>query len=74
MVVTAMVTQSNNSTNVDEALSAFNQTSRFNHAGGENADGLAVLMGDAPGAATVDFTATAAGTGSWACISVDLAN
>jgi hypothetical protein len=53
------------------AASSFNQTSRYSTAGvGGTNDPL--LIGDAPGASTVSFTATMTGASSWVGIGVPL--
>lgn len=51
-----------------ETISAFNQTSRYNLTGSvEN-----ILLGDAPGAASVNFTATISASDTWGAVAVPL--
>lgn len=54
-------------------LSAYNRTSRYlNNFGSSGGDRLGFQIGDAAGASTVSFAATAANTANWASLAVDL--
>lgn len=62
---------SGSATTVD--LSAYNRTSRYlNNFGASGGDRLGFQIGDAAGASTVSFAATAAHTANWASLAVDL--
>jgi hypothetical protein len=67
----AAIEPSGSATTVD--LSAYNKTSRYlNNFGTSGGDRLGFEIGDAAGASTVSFTATAAHTAAWASLAVDL--
>jgi hypothetical protein len=51
------------------AITAYNQTSLFN---GTVASGPTLQAGDAPGAASVTFSATRSGSGAWASIAIPI--
>jgi hypothetical protein len=73
-VVQAFVTIQNGSSTAAGAVSAYSQSQRYNFSDSTGTYNFGLVLGDAPGASTVAFTATDAQSVYWASYAMDISN